>query len=216
MLSLSSIYLPPIGVRPPDFCRRPLRFCYFCDPPVQASLLGLQKRLFRGGETLILQIHLLNRSSCCLDLANLAVLKLFLSPLESMPASNKNTDSARVCRPFWWPLISGGPSDPQLNKTIVFLKWKLPSGLQNASVVTFSKMSHLQNRLPGSISNATCAVIYSTKPIFSEGVVYFWGGIDVFRKSPGEGDIGGGIMDAGVGSRLSRTPMGQGPANLNN
>ena len=55
---------------------------------------------FVGGETLILQIHLLNRSSCCLDLANLAVLKLFLSPLESTTVSNKNSDSAWDCRPF--------------------------------------------------------------------------------------------------------------------
>ena len=100
MLRLSSPYLPPIPVRPPDFCRRPERFCYFCDPPVQASLLGLQKLLFRRDETLILQIHLLNPSSCCFDLANLTVLKLFLSPLESTTVSNKNSDSARDCRPF--------------------------------------------------------------------------------------------------------------------
>ena len=101
MLTFSFAYLPSIGVGPPDFCRRPERFCYFCDPPVQAILLGVQKLLFRrsetrktrghhwpGGavrsqkcanrqcETLISQIHLLNRSSCSFDLANLTVLKL--------------------------------------------------------------------------------------------------------------------------------------------
>ena len=38
---------------PHILCRRPERFCYFCDPHFQVALLGLQKLLFRLGETLI-------------------------------------------------------------------------------------------------------------------------------------------------------------------
>ena len=42
---------PPFGTA--EICRRPERFCYFCDPHFQVALLGLQKLLFRLGKTLI-------------------------------------------------------------------------------------------------------------------------------------------------------------------
>ena len=87
-----------MGIQKLLFCRGETRISGETD--WGGCLLGLQKRLFRLGETLILQIHLLNRSSCCSGLANLAPLKLFLSPLESMLVYNKNSDFARDCRPF--------------------------------------------------------------------------------------------------------------------
>ena len=48
-------------------------------------------------------------------------------------AIETNSDFAKDCRACLCPLVSGGPSALEVNKTTVFYNGKLASGLQNAS-----------------------------------------------------------------------------------
>ena len=49
-------------------------------------------------------------------------------------AVKENSYLASDCRTFLCPLVSGGPSDLDVNETTVFYNGKLASGLQSASV----------------------------------------------------------------------------------
>ena len=63
----------------------------------------------------------------------------------------------------------------------------------------------------GAISDAACVVNYRSEGPSGEGAVTFWRGVDPAPGAPGEGDLGGGILDHLAQAIYLNTPMGQRP-----
>ena len=82
--------------------------------------MGLQKRLFRRGETAILQIHLLTKSSSCFGVANLTVLTLFFSPFDPSRPAAKTLISLETVAHFIHPARRGPQGPPTSQKYCVF------------------------------------------------------------------------------------------------